>query len=388
MYIDQIPSYNYYKNMNYYRPATCGISFQGTKGDEFVSQIPQDRTITPEDIAQMLTDLKLGSMGLVKMSNVTDLVESLVKKIQQMQPDVLSKQELDKQTQMLMERLRAADEFESLTRKQIQAGLEEEYAVKEQKLAEREQKLANDEKELMERLSAADEYFKMEEGALRLKYGISDEEVKYYVHNGEQMTVVTAMLNKKASILKNCDEKSIRDLVQSMRNKDGQISAEMIKAVKAIIELKNYCYVDDLPMIIKSIKDENGELDSVKYGYCISMLALKGTTYPGVLESMKEEFKLDESYTIEDIEETLKNGLSDTSAASDYSENIVEMDVVLESKIEYFSMERKQQLIEGIDDVLPLIEEDLKECSPDEYLDIVTCLRKMKKIRARLMNAD
>ncbi|MBR1461566.1 hypothetical protein IJ596_08070, partial [bacterium] len=243
-------------------------------------------------------------------------------------------------------------------RKSVRTELEEEFA-------EQFKKIAQENKKLDQRVRSIDAYeeFKLEEIASRIRtqYKINDPEVKVYENYGEQMVVTSRMLNNHSHVLRNCSDNTIVNLVDAMKDNNGHISAEILKATENILKAKKYCYVDDLPAMIKAIKDEYGRLDNDKYGFCIALLAMPGTSFYTVLDSMTKKFKLTGNPA-----EKLKcpepsfvspykilvsyNMLKGRWESSKYWNNMTSgCNQSLNTKLEYLSIEKKKEYIDALE---------------------------------------
>ena len=291
------------------------------------------------------------------------------------------KQKLENEEQKLKERLDAYDELDALRRQDIRTELEQEYAGRENQLVQQE-------KELMERLAAADtlEELTLNEvsSKVRTLYKIEDNDVQIYENEGEQMVQVAKILNECKLRFENCTENTVTELTESMQDNNGNISVDMLKALENILKAKTYCYVDDLAKIIKAIKDDKGEIDSVKYGHCIALLSLPNSTYKSILDNMVSKFELSKDLLIpkadhhtisSEILEHINQGY--TPYGTHWAKIVAMCDSNKNIKIEYIDPNTKENFIQIITALIAIAKKE-KEM---EYIYIGA---KLKELNTRL----
>ena len=294
------------------------------------------------------------------------LVSETEAKRQNLESEINAKrQELDDREKELNMRIEAMDDFDKQTRIDIRAELEQEFSKQREEIEAARQEIAAQEKGLKIKLEQANAYFEATEkeiaSKLRTLYKIPDDEVQDYENYGEQMVVTSRMLNNHSHVLRNCSDNTIVNLVDAMKDNNGHISAEILKATENILKEKTYCYVDDLPEMIKAIKDENGGLDSDKYGYCIALLAMPGTSFYSVLDSMTKKFKLtgNPAEKLKCPEPSFvapyKTLVSHNMLKGNWGSNTYWNDMTsgcnksLNTKLEYLSIEKKKEYIDALE---------------------------------------
>ena len=248
MKILSVPYINYGNNMNLH----CSegyLSFKGEVGDEFVEGVKSGE-LTEGGVEDFMRSHSIGKMGIILKSKALNLMKSLARYEQELNA---RKQDLDAREAVLNQRSENLD------------FLEQKYCIaKRDEIA----------------------------GDVRVRYGIESEKVEFYKSFGEQMAVVSKVLNgNKKNFIKTSSD-TPEKIVKSMQNEHGFISSRYIDFLKKVISMKDKTDGMYLPAALATVKDEFGDIDLEKEAAFIGSYSWDDASLKSTIQFMNKNYNL------------------------------------------------------------------------------------------------
>lgn len=143
-------------------------------------------------------------------------------------------------------------------------------------------------------LSRVEQYIKEAEMSrilsdFRAIHNINDVSVKSYSSIGEQITVLTSILEYRTHY--DLDSSDFMNILETMRNQDQEISGEMMKFVERVVGLSSDWSMDEIIYAISIVKDEFNNLDSSKASSFIGFLMLPKSNIELATDMMINTYK-------------------------------------------------------------------------------------------------
>ena len=120
----------------------------------------------------------------------------------------------------------------------------------------------------------------------RVLYDVKNPDENNYSSIGEQLIVLTPILNKNRNKIRNTNSTTPTDIAKALQNKDGVINSNMIQFLSRILDMNRTLTQEDLLEAINLVKDEGGNLDINKSAQMIALNGYGDNGITVVLENM------------------------------------------------------------------------------------------------------